>query len=76
MLPKHHLLCREILSYTETAKESVLSQVNNDEELPETVRNIVSFLIRNAPVLLSPSSPSDRQGFGLAHSPAIREVHR
>jgi len=76
MLPKLNHVCHEILSYSETTRESVLCQINNDAELPETVRTIISFLIINAPALLSPSSPSDRQGCGPAHSPAIQGAHQ
>lgn len=76
MRPKLNLFCHEILAYTESDKESVLSQINADAELPETVRDIVRFLIMNAPVLLSPSFPSNPQGYGPVRSQATQEVHR
>lgn len=76
MLEKLELLCSEILSFSDSARESILIQIKNDTDLPPAIKNILSFLITNARGLICPSSPSGRQECAHAHIPATQEVHQ
>jgi len=52
-------ICREICFYPENERIAVIRKITNDVDLPETVKEIMSFLIVNAPLLTSHACTSD-----------------
>lgn len=69
-------VCRELTNYPEPTRKSILHAIEKDPHIPQTIKNILTFLILNAPELLSPSSPLSRQGNAPAHIPATQEAHQ
>lgn len=46
-------ICSEICIYSEIEKKTIIQKISNDADLSGTVKEIITFLIVNAPLLSS-----------------------
>ena len=76
MITRVELVCREISFYPEIKKEVIMETLSKDKELPSMIKEIMAFLVQNAPLLSLSFVPSGQLKDELVHSPVSQVVRQ